>query len=333
MEFDVTKVMIDAIKGVNFENYSAAQTSEAIRNALIEMNGGSTKITPKNFYRGSELYTLVEELIPVIIDEGFKDDDPIFSLVEYRNIAEGDLQEFIVEADSLFLVADAAAGTRGVRRQRINNQQALTIKTSLKEVRIYEELSRLMAGKVTMEKFVEIVATSFKQKILTDVYKAISEISQETTGLSSDYVVASSGNNETALLTLIEHVEAATGKTARIYGTKTALRKISSELTWTGDPVNSDMYEVGYVGKFYGTETYAMRQLHKPGTSTFALDDSKVYVIAGDDKPVKVVNEGEGLLYDSDAYDRIDLTQEYVYGQAFGIGVICAEKFGILTLA
>lgn len=329
---EVLKIMIDAVKGVNMENYSKGETSEAIRNALIEMNGGSKKLNLKNFYRGSQLYALVQELIPAIIDEGFKDEDTLFNLVDYRNIADGDEEEFYVEGNSYFLVADAAAGIRGVRRQRIDKSETVTIKTSVKVVRIYEELNRLLAGKVSFDKFVENVAKSFKQKILADAYKAISEMSQTTVGLDANYVVAGTGSgDEDALIELIQHVEAATGKEARIYGTKAALRKVSTAVV--SDEAKKDLYEMGYYGKFNGTEMICMRQVHKVGTSVFALDDSKLYIIAGDDKPVKIVNEGEGLLYEGDATANNDLTQEYVYGQTFGVGVVCAEKMGVFTLA
>lgn len=329
---EVLKIMIDAIKGVNMENYSKGETSEAIRNALIEMNGGSKKLNLKTFYRGSQLYALVQELIPAIIDEGFKDEDALFNLVDYRNIADGDEDEFYIEGNSYFLVADAAAGIRGVRRQRIDKSETVTVKTSVKVVRVYEELNRLLAGKVSFDKFVENVAKSFKQKILADAYKAISEMSQTTVGLDANYVVAGTGTgDEDALVDLIQHVEAATGKEARIYGTKAALRKVSTAVV--SDEAKKDMYEMGYYGKFNGTEMICLRQVHKPGTSVFALDDSKLYIIAGDDKPVKVVNEGEGLLYEGDATANNDLTQEYVYGQTFGVGVACAEKMGVFTLA
>ena len=329
---EVLKVMIDAIKGVNLENYSKKDTSEAIRNALIEMNGGSTKINLKNFYRGSELYALVQELIPTIIDEGFKDEDALFSLVDYRNVADGDEQEFVIEGNSYFIVADAAAGIRGVRRQRIEKTETLTVKTAVKVVRVYEELNRLLAGKVSFDKFVENVAKSFKQKILADAYKAIDAMSNTTIGLDSNYVVAGTGtNDEDAIIALISHVEAATGKPARIFGTKAALRKLPNAVL--SNEAKSDLYEMGYYGKFNGTDIVCLRQSHKPGTSTFALNDSKIFIIAGDDKPVKVVNEGEGLLYEGDATANNDLTQEYVYGQAFGIGVACAEKMGIFTFA
>ena len=97
---ELLQVMIDAVKGTYQENYTKGQTSDAIRNALIEANGGSNKINIKNFYRGSQVYSLIEELIPTIIDEGFKDEDVIFSLVDYRNIADGDEQEFEIENES-----------------------------------------------------------------------------------------------------------------------------------------------------------------------------------------------------------------------------------------
>lgn len=329
---EVLKIMIDAVRGVNMENYSKGETSDAIRNALIEMNGGSKKLNLKNFYRGSQLYALVQELIPTIIDEGFKDEDALFNLVEYRNIADGDEQEFYIEGNSYFMVADAAAGIRGVRRQRIDKSEAVTVKTAVKVVRIYEELDRLLAGKVSFDKFVENVAKSFKQAILADAYKAISEMSKNTVGLDSTYVVAGTGSgDEDALIELIQHVEAATGKEARIYGTKAALRKITTAVV--SDEAKRDLYEMGYYGRFNGNDMICMRQVHKLGTSVFALDDSKLYIIAGDDKPIKIVNEGEGLLYEGDATANNDLTQEYVYGQTFGCGVVCSEKMGIFTLA
>jgi len=329
---DVLKVMIDAIKGVNMGNYSAADTSEAIRNALVEMNGGSKKINLKNFYRGSDLYNLVQELIPAIIDEGFKDDDVIFDLVDYRNIADGDEEEFLIEGNSYFIVADAAAGIKGVRRQRIDKSESVKVKTGVKVVRVYEELNRLLSGKVSFDKFVDSVAKSFKQKILGDAYKAIDAMSNTTVGLDSNYVVAGTGtNDEDAIITLIQHVEAATGKQARIYGTKAALRKVPTAVV--SNEAKRDLYEMGYYGKFNGTDMVCLRQVHKAGTSTFALNDGKIFIIAGDDKPVKVVNEGEGLLIEGDETNNNDLTKEYVYGQTFGVGVVCAEKMGIFTFA
>ena len=328
---DVLKIMIDAVKG-NFGSYSKAESSEAIRNALIEANGGSKKIDIKTCYRGSAVYSLIEELIPAIINEGFKDEDGIFALVDYRNVADGDEQDFVIEGNSLFVIADAAAGVKGVRRQRIDDTQTVAVKTSMKITRVYEELNRLLSGKVDFNTFVDRVAKSYKQHVLNDAYKALEAITKDTVGFDANYVVGTNAAGaEAALLTLVAHVEAATGKSARILGTKAALRKVPNAVM--SDEAKSDLYNVGYFGKFNGTEMVCLRQVHKPGTSEFALNDNKVYVVAGDDKPIKVVNEGEGVLLEGDATANNDLTKEYVYGQPMGIGVACSEKMGIFTFS
>ena len=63
---EILSVAIDAVRGVT-GNFSAKQTSDELRAAFIELNGGSTKINPKTFYRGNALFELVQELIPTII--------------------------------------------------------------------------------------------------------------------------------------------------------------------------------------------------------------------------------------------------------------------------
>ncbi len=323
-------IMINAIKRLPVENYSEGQTSEAIRNALIELNGGSTKLNHKTFYRGSQLFALVEEIIPTIIDEGFKDDDLLAGLIDYRNIPAGDEQSFEIEANSLVVVADSADGVRGIRRQRIDNRDTLTVPTVMKTCRVYEDLSRLLAGKIDFNTLIDNVAKAYKEKVYQDAYAALQAISKDTLGLGSEYNKGGS-YNEDELLDLIEHVEAATGKKARIYGTKTALRKI--DLKDVSDHGKEDKYMLGYYGMFNGTEIIAMRQAHIPGTNKFALDNTKLYVIADGDKPIKVVNEGDSILSERDPFQNNDLTQEYFYGQSMGVAVVCAQKLGVYTLS
>ena len=327
MDNKILTVAVDAVRGRAMGNYTATETSDSLRNAFIEMNGGSTKISPKTFYKGTPLYALVQELIPVIIEEGIKAErNPLFNLVEYRNIAEGDLAEFDIEGDANFVVASVANGIQGVRRQRIVGGDTVKVPTEMKIVRVYENLGRLLAGRIDFNKFVDGVAKAFNEYIVSAAYAALAGITANTYNLNSTYVKSGSMDAE-ALLELVNHVEAATGKKAAIIGTKTAVRKLGSEVTYSAEQ-NSDLYNKGDIGKFAGTDVIALEQAHIPGTSDFALADDALFVIAADDKPVKVVNEGEGLLIDRDPSVNADLTQEYVYGQGIGVGVICAAKLG-----
>ena len=129
---NVANIALSAVRGRINGKYSTVETSDALRNAFIEMNGGSTKINPKNFYRGNALYELVQELIPVIIDEGIKNDNALMALVEYRNLNDGDEAEFMTYGKANFIVRDAAAGVQGVRRQRLEDGESVTIKTTPK---------------------------------------------------------------------------------------------------------------------------------------------------------------------------------------------------------
>lgn len=330
MEYnDILSVAIDAVRGVN-DKFSAGQTSDELRAAFIELNGGSDKINPKTFYRGNPLFELIQELIPVMIDEGFKrEGNPLFDHIDYRNIAYGDEIEFTTDGDAGFVVAEAANGIQGVRRQRLTGGETVTIPTKAYAVRVYENLGRLLAKRIDFNKFVEGIAKAFDQYILTKAYEAIAGISSDTKGLDSTYVVTGS-YSEDSLLTLIDHVEAATGKTARILGTRAALRKVTTAVV--ADSAKEDMYNLGYYGRFNGTDMYALKQVHVPGTNTFAISDSKLWIVAGDDQFIKVVNEGEGLLIERDATLNNDLTQEAFYTQNIGVGVLCAEKIGIYTI-
>lgn len=285
MEFDVVKIATDAIRGRGSKEFSTAERSDALRNAFVEMNGGSTKINPKNFYRGNALFELVQEIIPVIIDEGIKSDNTLMRLVEYRNIADGDEAEFVTEGKTNFVVRDAAAGIMGVRRQRIEDGDSVTIKTTVHTVRVYDGLNRFLAGRVDFNTFVQGVADAFKKQIAEDAYACLNGITAATAGLNATYVQTGSFD-EGKFITLAQHVEAATGKKVTVYGTKAALRKITTATVST--EAKSDMYNFGFYGKADGIPLVEIAQAHKAGTDTFALDDTKLWFIASDEKPVKI---------------------------------------------
>ena len=65
-------------------------------------------------------------------------------------------------------------------------------------------------------------------------------------------------------------------------------------------------------------------QRHKAGTTEFISNDNVITVIAGDDKPIKVVYEGDPIAYLNNPFDNQDLTQEFFYAQKYGVGLALA---------
>ena len=117
---DIVKLAIDSFRG-RVEKYSTEQAQEVLRQALIEANNGKTSLNYKDIRDGkcNGLFTLIEEILSKTVVEGLQGDEVFNTLVEFRNVAEGDQNVFVVEDSNLFVVADAADGTQGIRRPRI----------------------------------------------------------------------------------------------------------------------------------------------------------------------------------------------------------------------
>lgn len=308
---DIIKLAIDAYHG-NVEKYSVRQSQEALRQALIEANGGSTIINYRAVRDGkcAGVFALVEKLIPRLVVEGLQGDEFFNSMVEFHNVAEGDKPVFVIEDSTLFVVAKVANGTQGIRRQRIAGAEEVEVKTSMHMVRIYEELNRVLAGRVDFNAMIAKVSESFRVAMLEEVYALWASANAQALG--SDYYVSVSGTyDEDKMLDLVAHVEAASGKTATIIGTKKAIRNLAPSIQ--GIDSQSDLYNMGYYGKFYGTPVVCQPQRHKIGSTQFALDDDIITVIASGEKPIKFVYEGDALIIPGNPMDNADLTQELEY--------------------
>ena len=320
---ELVKLAVDAYRG-NVEKFSVRQSQEALRQALIEANGGKTTLDYKALRhgQGAEVFALIEELIPVLINEGFTGDEFFMNLVDYRNVAEGDQNLFLTEDNNLFVVAKAADGTQAIRRQRLGGVNEISIPTELRIVRIYEELNRVLAGRVDFNYFVNKVSESFRKNMIEEIYALWSAATADDFG-GSVYFPAAGSYDEDDLLDLISHVEAAAGgKQANLIGTKKALRNLKESIQ--SDGAKEELHNFGYYGKFFGTPCYALPQRHKVGSTDFILPDNIITVIAGDDKPIKLVREGDGIVHMGDPFDNMDLTQEYLYGEKYGLGILTA---------
>ena len=73
----------DMIRGTCPAEFDNEKTnSQALRDMFIEANGGSKELSIKNFYRGNACFDIIEELIPLIVYEGFTGNEFWMNLVE-----------------------------------------------------------------------------------------------------------------------------------------------------------------------------------------------------------------------------------------------------------
>ena len=70
---DIVKVAVDAYHG-NVQKYSTSDSMALLREALVEANGGSTKMNYKAIRDGKcqGLFTLIEEILSRVVVEGLQ---------------------------------------------------------------------------------------------------------------------------------------------------------------------------------------------------------------------------------------------------------------------
>lgn len=329
MDMNIVKLAVDSYKGQAAGNYSTMDNMETLRQAFIEANHGKDRIDPRDVRDGKcgELFALAETIIQKTSEEGLQGDEMFNTLVENRNKALGDSDIFHIEDTTLFTVSNIAEGTQGVRRQKIEGGEDIQVKTSPKAIKVYEEMNRLMSGRVDMNEFITRVGRSFTRADLDEIYVTF-KAAMDT--LQVPFSVTGSFDAD-KMIDLIEHLEASTGASATIFGTRAALRKVTTAVE--SDQAKTDIYNMGYYGSFAGTPMVRMKQRHKIGTKDFMLDPTKLYVLAGSDQFIKRVTEGDTYISLTGMYDKQDFTQEYTMIQRTGVGIIMASDAGIYTLS
>ena len=330
---EIVRLALDTYHGnvIVPTEFSDKKPEEVLRQALLDLNSGSTIFNYKNFRRNKvEIFEIIEQIVPILVNEGLRGDEFFMNLVDERNLAAGDMNDFVAEDRTTFIVSEMAAGIATPRRQRIGEKTSVTVPTAVHGVKIFDELSRFLAGRIDWNSMIDKVARSYRAEILNGVYTAFTGITAATPGLNNTYVTGGTYDEE-ALLSLVEHVEADTGMNAHIIGTKSALRKCATAVM--SDSAKEDYYGVGYFGKLAGVPMVSIKNRHAVGTDNFIFPDNKIYVLASDDKPVKHVTEGEAIIREGDGSTNSDMTLEYLYTERYGNGILVADKLGIYQLS
>jgi len=310
------------------DKFSINDANEVLKNAFIELNGGSTKLDYKAMRRnGAQMFEILEEILQNTVLEGLPEDNFFKQFVEYKNLALGDQNSFYVPDRTMLVISEIADGTQSLRRQRLDVGTNVSIPVSWKGIKIYEHLSRLLSGRVDFNEMLEALEEAFRLKINEDIYTAFTgAFTSLPTGFTS-----SGSFDEDTLLDLIEHIEAATGKSAIISGTRKALRKVTTAII--SDSAKEEMYKMGFYGSFNGTPMVRIKQVHTVGTYTFKLSENDLYITTGDEKPVKFITEGEMRIINGDALSNQDLTQDYFSATQYGTGIVITDLFGKYQLA
>ena len=276
------------------------------------------------------LFEIVEEIINTTIDENVLNSPFIDTFVEVKNRRLGDDTAFYSEG-GLLSVASFAGNHWDTNRQALDIGEEFTLPKEWVYIHVYEELERFLLGIVTLEKLTDKIYKSVNKFIQDRLYAQFQNVAN---AVPADFVAT--GNTEDAVGALCDKVQAAGGyNSLTIAGTKGALRKLAGivpDKTFA-DSQREAKANTGSIGEWEGNRLMVIPQTLKSGTFELALDDTKLFIMGGDVKPIKLEVIGDARTdMDTTGKKYNDQSVDIQVQVKIGMGLLMPAYFGVFTL-
>lgn len=285
-----------------------------------------------------EWFDIIEDTVDRVIEVGFKENDWFTELVDYKSIAFGDRQDFILEdADAILSVAKAGTSHNDHILQRLRQGQTISIPTELYVVKVGADINRYILGDVDWTRLINAIAIAFTAEVQNQVY---AEIGTAATQLPARF--KGTGTLVKADLDgIIQDVAAYNSSDVVIMGTKAALSKISAiaDVQWAAVDQKNSVMNTGNIGIYDGTRLVQVPTRFKTNTlnaqradSDYVFPTNELYIlpVIGDaGKFIKMIDEGDTRIDERlEREDYLSDIQTYQVSRKFGIGSVLGRYFG-----
>ena len=276
-----------------------------------------------------ELYEIVEELVNTAINEDVLNSPFIDAFVETKNRGLGDKTEFYSEG-GLLSVASFAGNHWDTDRQLLDIGDVVTLPKEWIFIHVYEDLEKFLLGITTIEKMMDKVYKSVNKYMQDRIYAQFNNIAN---AVPADF--SASGNTEAGLGALVDKVQAAGGYSSiTIAGTKAALRKLAAAVPdkMFANSQKEAKAQTGSIGTWEGNNLMIIPQTLKSGTFELALSETKVFILGGDTKPIKLEIFGDARTKsNTDGQANNDMSIDAQIQVKFGLGLLLPSYFGVYT--
>lgn len=277
------------------------------------------------------MFEIIEEIVNTTVSEDVLNSAFIDNFVEVKNRALGDKTAWYSEG-GLLSVASFAGNHWDTNRQAIDGGEEFTLPKEWVYIHVYEELERFLLGITTLEKMTDVIYKSINKYIKDRLYVQFQNVA---TAVPAEFSKA--GNSEEAVGELCDLVQAAGGYSSlTIAGTKAALRKLAGIVPdkMFADSQKEAKANSGSIGEWEGNKLMVIPQTLKSGTFELALDDSKIFIMGGDVKPIKLEYVGDSRTdMDTTGKKNNDMTVDMQVQTAIGMGLVMPQYFGVFTFA
>lgn len=292
-----------------------------------------------------EYFDIIEEVVDVVIANGFRDNEFFNNFVDYRNIALGDAPEFYSEKDVILSIAKVGVSHHDYILQRLGKGQATTIPYQRYGAAIGIDLNMYLIGRERFDELVNAIAKAFTVQIQQEIYaQLLSAASAIPAAVSAGFVGSGtlSAATKDNFDAIISNVQTANESPVVILGTKTALKKLNalSDVNWRAQSLKEDVSHSGRMGDYEGTVLMEIPQRFTSADDlTPLVNNTKLWILPADqtDKFIKMIDVGETEIDETTEkgveHGRWDDIGRYEVQRSYGIATMLGRYFGQWTLS
>ena len=321
---------------------SKKDANRAIRKVLMEICGldEETVKSAKRRHRAidrhmEEIFELHEEDIDFKVEEGFKESEWFNELVENRNIALGDDEEYWTKDKITFIVAEISGDHHDLTMQNLNEGTPYRLHTTKHGIRVGADIDLVLLGRKDFTELTDKIAEAFIYDVQTRCYTAVYGAAAQLPNPSQfNKTGVLNTSTKSAFDTLITDVAIANDATdVVIYGTKLALKALNAltDVDWRADSQKESVAATGRLGSYEGTLLVELPQRFALNTTTERLFDDNMLLILprGEEKFVKFTDKGETEIFEvTEKADMADDFRTYEVQREYGVGVQIGNYFG-----
>ena len=224
-----------------------------------------------------------------------------------------------------------------IRDRAVKPGKAYRVDTSWYVIKVYADYEMFMLGRIDFAQLVDRMYRSIEEYRYSALYTAFMSMDKS---LPADMKLETPMTEaaKDAIIEKIEAVKAVTGKDVMLVGTRTAIQRLQSLVSYDmfSHDMKNEMNQKGILGFWEGYECLALSRINKAGTrdSVFTEEDNrKIFImpVSMDEaaRPIKRVNAGE-VIYTEAGMDgsAMDMTATIDIRYQEGIGVVISELFG-----
>lgn len=300
------------------ENYTAEMVNDALR-AQFELLGGSLQAFRRNKNTIFELIeNTIDEVLPTKVMQQYE------PFADVQTVAQGDQAIFKLRITEAARKRAKAFVTRVGLAGRYETFQLdgteLRVATSAIGGAVRIGFEEFLDGRYSFADFTDIMLEAMDEYIYQEIVKALAATIEK---LPANNKVVFAGFDEASMDRLLSISDSYGSGRSTIFCTQEFASKMLPQDKFVSEDMKNRLWRDGYLGDYKGHSVVMLQQSMVDATNTEkVVDPSQAYIfasIAGNEKPVKIVFEGQTAV--RTVTDNDDWSTDMQTYKKFGVAV------------